>query len=75
MPRLLNKDLIWFMQSFSSIFFLTLRAEPPFVFVSEEALPKSRQTFEVAAAQTSGLLNLVPSRQTGFSRVRASVFR
>ena len=32
-----------------------------------EALPESRQTFvEVAAAQTSGLLNLVPSRQTGF---------
>ena len=31
------------------------------------ALSESRQTFaEVAAAQTSGRLNLVPSRQTGF---------
>ena len=34
---MLNKDLSWFMQSFSSIFFLTLRAEPPpFVFFNEE---------------------------------------
>ena len=35
--------------------------------VEKEALPETRQTFaEVAAAQTSGLLNLVLSRQTGF---------
>ena len=32
----------------------------------KEALPESRQTFEVAAARTSGLVNLVFSRQTGF---------
>ena len=32
----------------------------------KEALSESRQTFEVAAAQTSGLFNLVLSRQTGF---------
>ena len=32
----------------------------------KDALPESRQTFEVAAAQTSGLVNLVFSRQTGF---------
>ena len=30
----------------------------------KDALPESRQTFEVAAAQTSGLVNLVFSRQT-----------
>ena len=35
----------------------TLRAEP---------LPGSRQTFDVAAAQTSGLVNLVFSPQTVF---------
>ena len=29
-------------------------------------LPESRQAFEVAAAQISGLVNLVFSRQTGF---------
>ena len=32
----------------------------------KKALPESRQAFEVAAAQTSGLINLVSSRQTGF---------
>ena len=32
----------------------------------KEALPESRQAFEVAAAQTSGLVNLVFSRQIGF---------
>ena len=31
----------------------------------KEALPESRQTFEVAGAQTSELVNLVLSRQTG----------
>ena len=31
----------------------------------KEALPESRQTFEVAGAQTSELFNLVLSRQTG----------
>ena len=40
-----------------------------------EALPESRQTFaEVAAAQTSGLLNLVPSRQTGFFECKHPFF-
>ena len=29
-------------------------------------MPESCQTFEVAAAQTSGLVDLVSSRQTGF---------
>ena len=33
----------------------------------KEALPESRQLFEAAAARTSGLVNLVFSRQTGFS--------
>ena len=32
----------------------------------KEALPESRQSFEVAAARTFGLVNLVFSRQTGF---------
>ena len=32
----------------------------------KEALPESRQLFEAAAARTSGLVNLVYSRQTGF---------
>ena len=32
----------------------------------KEARPESRQTLEVAAAQTSGLVNLVFSCQTGF---------
>ena len=31
-------------------------------------MPESRQAFEVATAQTSELVNLVFSRQTGFSR-------
>ena len=33
----------------------------------KEALPESRQLFEAPAARTSGLVNLVFSRQTGFS--------
>ena len=32
----------------------------------KESLPESRLTFEVTKAQTSGLVNLVLSRQTGF---------
>ena len=32
----------------------------------KEALPELHQAFEVAAAQNSGLVNLAPSRQTGF---------
>ena len=48
----------------------TLRAKPPFVVFSEEeekeTLPETHKTFEVTAAQTSGLVNLVLSRQTGF---------
>ena len=32
----------------------------------KEALPESRQSFEVAAARTFGLVNVVFSRQTGF---------
>ena len=40
----------------------------------KEALPESRQSFEGAAARTSLLVNLVLSRQTGFFRVRASVY-
>ena len=32
----------------------------------KEALPESRQSFEVALARTFGLVNLVFSRQTGF---------
>lgn len=39
----------------------------------KEALPESRQTFEVAAARAFGLLNLVLSCQASFFRVRASV--
>ena len=39
----------------------TLCAKPPFVFFSK---------VEVAPARTSGLVNLVLSRQTGFFRVR-----
>ena len=31
------------------------------------SLPESRQLFDAAAARTSGLVNLVFSRQTGFS--------
>ena len=37
------------------------------------SLPESRQTFEAAAAQTSGLVNLVLSHQTIFL-VRASFY-
>ena len=33
----------------------------------KEALPESRQLFEAVTARTSGLVNLVFSRQTGFS--------
>ena len=36
----------------------------------KKALPESRQTFQVAAARTSGLNNLVFSRQTGHYRPR-----
>ena len=32
----------------------------------KEAVPEWHQTFEVAAAQTSGLVNIVSSCQTGF---------
>lgn len=39
----------------------------------KEALPESRQTFEVATARTFGLVSLVLSCQTSFFRVRASV--
>ena len=55
----------------------TLRPEPPFVFLIEEEkrrLPESRQTFEVAEAQTSGLVNLVFLASNWFFRVRASVY-
>ena len=49
----------------------TLQAEPPLVFFFTEEekrrLPESRKLFEAAAARTSGLVNLVFSRQTGFS--------
>ena len=33
-------------------------------------MPESRQTFEVTVAQTSGLVNLALSRQTGFMSAR-----
>ena len=39
----------------------------------KEALPESHQLFEGATAQTSGLVKLVFSRQTGFSSVSVSV--
>ena len=39
-----------------------------------QALPVSRQTLEVAAAQTSGLVNLVISHQTDSFLVRASIY-
>ena len=39
----------------------------------KDAQPESRQTFEVAAGQASGPVNLVLSRQTIFFPVRASV--
>ena len=42
---------------------------------SSPALPESRQTFEVAAAQTSRRVNRVFSRQTVFFfRLRASAY-
>ena len=47
----------------------TLQVKPSFVVFSEEEkrrLSESQQTFEVAAARTSGLVNLVLSCQTGF---------
>ena len=49
----------------------TLLAEPALSYPDRAgekslALLESRQTFEVAAAQTSGLVNLVFSHQTGF---------
>ena len=46
---------------------------PPFAFLSVEEksktlrMPESRQVFEVAAAQTSKLVNLLLSSQTAFS--------
>ena len=42
--------------------------------VEKKALPELNQKFEVGAAQTSGLVNLVLSRQTVFLRVHASVY-
>ena len=42
--------------------------------VEKKALPELNQKFEVSAAQTSGLINLVLSRQTVFLRVHASVY-
>ena len=48
---------------------LTLRAEPPFAFLSEQQkrrLHESRQAFLVAEDRACGLANLVFSRQTGF---------
>ena len=39
----------------------------------KEALPESHQLFEGATTQTSGLVKLVFSRQTGFSSVSVSV--
>ena len=45
-----------------------LQTEPPFVFLigEKETLPESCQTFKVATAQTSELVNLVSSCQPGF---------
>ena len=40
----------------------------------KQALPVSRRTFEVAAAQTSGPVNLVLSHQIVFFLVQASVY-
>ena len=57
-------------ESFSSIFFFSPREQSLFCLLDwggeKEALPESRQTFEVTAAQTYGLVNLVISRQTVF---------
>ena len=46
----------------------TLQTEPPFVFLigEKETMSESCQTFKVATAQTSGLVNLVSSRQPCF---------
>jgi len=50
----------------------TLQAKPLLFLLyqgeKKEPVPESRQAFEVAAAQTSELVNLVFSHQTGFSR-------
>ena len=48
-----------------------VRVQPPFAFLSKEEermlfLNHARQTFEVTEAQTSGIVNLVLSRKTGF---------
>ena len=47
----------------------TLRAQPPFVFslMLRRRQGSLGQAFEVATTRTSGLVNLVFSRQTGFS--------
>ena len=46
----------------------TLQTEPPFVFLigEKETMSESCQTFKVATAQTSGLVNLVSSCQPCF---------
>ena len=41
----------------------------------KETLPESCQTFEVAEAHISEQVNLVSSRQTGFSRVRIRLLK
>ena len=51
------------MGSFPETYNEMIQRIPP---CEQEALPKLRQSFEVAAARTSGLVNLVFSRQTGF---------
>ena len=60
-------QLLW-KQRFISLFIFSSRA--PFSLLEwereKESLPESRLTFEVTVAQTSGLVNLVFSRQTGF---------
>ena len=55
-----------------------MRAQPPLIFLSgskKAALLESRQTFEVAAAQTSGPVNLVLSLQTGFFECSIHLFK
>ena len=59
---------------------VTLRAEPPFAFLSEQQkrrLHESRQAFLVAEDRACGLANLVFSRQTGClsGSIRISVCR
>ena len=77
MLRMLNKDLIWFMQSLSEASFSHPASRASLCLLGlggeMEGLPKSRPTFaEVAAGQSSGLVNLVFSRQTVvFFRMRA----